>query len=239
MNTLNFKFAASLSTLAAAVALSACGSSDKLVITGTAAKGAALSGNVSATCASGTGVATVQSGGNYRVEVINGAGPCLLEFTPSSGGAKLYSVTTGTGSSAVANITPLTNLFVQNFLVKLDGATAGKTSAADWFAQPAAQSLLASTTAVTTLVNDYFLPEVAKLPGASGATSLGTGFLSTTFVPVAGNAQDDLLEALATQFDPTTLQPTPAVSTAVTTAATAAPEVSSETTGGSFASGGN
>lgn len=228
--------------LSAAVVLPGCGASDALVITGISAKGAVVPGTVSATCASGTGTATVQSNGSYRVEVVNGSGPCLLALTPSGGGNTLYSVTTGTGSSVVANITPLTNMFVQNFLLGLGGATAGKSSPTEWFAQPAAKSLLSNTTAVTNLVTNNFLPALDSLPGVTVPSGLGTSFLDTAFTPQPGDTQDNFLEALSTGpnavFNSSTLQPAPVVSTAIVSAAVAAPDVPTETTGGSFVSGG-
>ena len=237
MTTLTFNL-----TLMTAVIASGCGASDALVITGISAKGAVLPGTVSATCASGTGTATVQSNGSYRVEVVNGSGPCLLALTPSGGGNTLFSVTTGTGSSVVANITPLTNMFVQSFLLGLGGATSGKSSPTEWFAQPAAKSLLSNTTAVTNLVTNNFLPALDSLPGVTVPSGLGTSFLDTAFTPQPGDTQDNFLEALSTGpntlFNSSTLQPAPVVSTAIVTAAEAAPDVPTETTGGSFVSGG-
>lgn len=227
---------------AAGLLLGGCGANEALVITGISAKGTIVPGSVAASCASGTGTATVQNDGSYRVEVEDGAGPCLLTLTPSGGGTPLYSVTTGTGSTAVANITPLTNMFVQSFLLGLGGATAGKSSPAEWFAQPAAKSLLANTSAVASLVTDHFLPALDSLPGVTVPTGLGTGFLNTAFTPQPGDPQDNFLEALSTGpnavFNSATLQPVPAVSTTIETAAVAAPDVPTETTGGSFVSGG-
>jgi hypothetical protein len=225
-------------SIGTAVLLAACGSSTLMVITGTAAKGAPLAGSVEATCATGTGTATVNATtGSYTVNVFDGAGPCLLALTPSGGGNTLFSVTTGTGSSVVANITPLTNMFVQSFLLGLGGATSGKSSPTEWFAQPAAKSLLSNTTAVANLVTNNFLPALDSLP-----SGLGTTFLDTAFTPQPGDTQDNFLEALSTGpnavFNSSTLQPAPVVSTTIVTAAEAAPDVPTETTGGSFVSGG-
>ena len=84
-----------------------------LTLTGTAATGAAISGGpVTVKCASGTGSATTNADGSYTVIVSNGAFPCLAKVTAADGSV-LNSVVTGTGgSSAVANITPVTQLIV-------------------------------------------------------------------------------------------------------------------------------
>ena len=230
-------------SIGTAALLTACGSSTLMVITGTAAKGAPLAGSVEATCATGKGAATVESNGSYRVDVFDGQGPCLLKLTPTGGGTPLYSVTTGTGSNVVANITPLTNMFVQDFLLKLDGAAAGQSTPAAWFSLPAARSLLAQPTAVTNLVTNYFLPSLDTLPGVTVPSGLGAGILSSAFSATAGDPQDDFLEALSSGpsavFDPITLSPLPAVSITLTTAAQEAPAIPAQTTGGSFTGGGN
>jgi hypothetical protein len=134
-------------------------------------------------------------------------------------------------------------MFVQDFLLKLDGAAAGQSTPADWFSQPAARSLLAQPTAVTNLVSNYFLPSLDSLPGVTVPSGLGAGFLSSAFNATAGDPQDDFLEALSSGpsavFDPVTLSPLPAVSTTLTTAAQEAPAIPTQTTGGSFTGGGN
>ena len=230
-----------LTVVAAASLVAACGSSTLMVISGTAAKGAALTGTVEASCATGTGTATVNASGSYTVNVFDGAGPCLLKLTPTGGGTPLYSVTTGTASSVVANITPLTNMFVQDFLLKLDGVTSGQSTPAAWFAQSAAKSLLSQPTAVTNLVTNFFLPALDSLPGVVLPTGLGTGFLSSAFSATAGDTQDDFLEALSSGpspvFNPSTLSTNPDAGSVLAAAAQDAPAVSAVTTGGSFTGG--
>ena len=77
-----------------------------------AATGAAISGQtVEAKCSSGTGTATSNADGSYTVSVTGGVLPCVLKITPATGPA-LYSVATGSGSSATANISPVTQLVV-------------------------------------------------------------------------------------------------------------------------------
>ncbi|WP_354687505.1 hypothetical protein [Cupriavidus necator] len=103
----------------AAAALSACGGGGgdnsapvaTTKITGTAAVGAAL-GNaaVQAKCASGTGTATTAADGTFTINIAGATRPCVLSVQ-APGGTTLHSVVeAGNGTSAVANITPLTEL---------------------------------------------------------------------------------------------------------------------------------
>jgi hypothetical protein len=215
---------------AAGLLLGGCGANDALVITGTAAKGAPLAGTVAATCASGSGTATVQSDGSYRVEVEDGAGPCLLTLTPSGGGTPLYSFTTGTGSQATANITPLTNMFV-TFLLKVPGDTGGATTPSEWFQKAETRTYLASTALVQERATRDFLPVVRQQSGL-GTTDVPSSleFLSTSFVAnPSQSTQDALLEKLsgtragATPIFQSNGTPTPAAQQQAETAAVNSP----------------
>lgn len=79
-------------------------------ISGTAATGAALAGaTVEAKCATGGGSATTAADGTFTIKIDNATRPCVLSVT--SGGTTLHSVVeAGTGTSVVANVTPLTEL---------------------------------------------------------------------------------------------------------------------------------
>ena len=82
-----------------------------LSLSGTAATGAAIAGGaVEAKCATGTGTATTQANGGYSMSITGGALPCVLRVT--AGSVVLHSVATGSGSSAQANLTPVTELVV-------------------------------------------------------------------------------------------------------------------------------
>lgn len=105
----------------AAAALSACGGgSDSqssapdapvTKIAGTAAVGAALpNAQVQARCASGSGTATTAADGTFTLSITNATRPCVLSVTTPDGTALHSVVEAGTGTSAVANITPLTEL---------------------------------------------------------------------------------------------------------------------------------
>lgn len=112
-----------------ALALAACGggSSDDtvvvdppvtptaLVLTGTAATGAAIAGQlVEAKCASGSGSNTSLADGSFTVTTATGAQlPCVLRVTAADG-TVLHSLATGSGSTAKANITPVSELVLAN-----------------------------------------------------------------------------------------------------------------------------
>lgn len=113
-----------LATAAALVALAGCGGggSDStpggtavvgpLTLSGVvAARTAATGQSVDIQCASGTGTATSNADGSYTVTVTDGQLPCVLRAKGTADG-DLYSVATGSGRTATANLTPLTHLVV-------------------------------------------------------------------------------------------------------------------------------
>jgi len=103
-------------------ALAACGggggsatpatpTSTTLTVTGTAATGLAIPGaTVTGKCKVGTGTATTRADGSYTLTVTDGQLPCVLQITNPVDGIKLHTLVTGTGSTARANITPLTEM---------------------------------------------------------------------------------------------------------------------------------
>lgn len=193
--------------LAAAGLLSACGggsddsaapapapapapASPSVTITGVAATGAAMANAaVSVSCASGSGSATAAASGAYTVTVAEGALPCVL--TATSGGTTLHSVAAGSGSTATANITPLTELLVAqlsgqspaSFVATADAATLSATLTPS--ALGAAQSAVIATLSAAGL-------DTAAIGDFVGGTL--TAATSTS----SGNAYDQALDALAT-----------------------------------------
>ena len=108
-------------------ALTACGgggstplgtpASTTLTVTGTAATGLAIPGaNVTGKCKVGTGTATTLADGSYTLTITDGQLPCVLQITNPVDGIKLHTVVTGTGSTATANITPLTEMATARIL---------------------------------------------------------------------------------------------------------------------------
>lgn len=83
-----------------------------LTLTGVvAARAAAPARTVDVKCASGTGTATSNTDGSYTVTVTDGQLPCVLRAKGTTDG-DLYSVAYGSGRTATANLTPLTQLVV-------------------------------------------------------------------------------------------------------------------------------
>jgi hypothetical protein len=175
--------------------LVACGGSDDdatsssttMIVRGTAATGAALSGaSISVTCATGTGAATSNSSGNYSASISNGKGPCVL--TATKGTTTLNSVTPGAG---VANITPLTDLLT-NYL-----ATRAGTSVSNLLTNTNGKAILSDTQALTDGQNGV----AAMLKTNYNVTISTTSFLTASITtPESGtqSASDkdlDLLKA--------------------------------------------
>ena len=179
--------------LAACGGGSSGGGGSALTVQGTAATGAPLVGTVTASCKTGTGTAVSNLDGAFSVVGSNGVGPCLLAITPT-GGATLYSVTSGSGATQTANITPMTNMLV-SYLRNVPGMSAADPVA--WFALPAVTALLADTAALTArIVNDFVPALKTLLPSLSVADA---GFLFTAFTAnPTSSATDADLEKLKT-----------------------------------------
>jgi len=190
-----------VSTVLSTAILAACGgggSSDEpapgatpLALTGVAATGAAISGQtVEAKCSSGTGTATSNADGSYTINVTGGVLPCVLKITPASGPA-LYSVATGTGSSATANISPVTQLVVASL-------TGGDPAAyfTGFDATAAAAVTDASVTAAVSAVKTTLLAAGVDL----GTIDVLAGTLTPATGTTAGNAYDQALDALAARL---------------------------------------
>lgn len=193
-----------LHTLAAAtaLALAACGGgsdgtttdtqpnvpSTGLTLTGTAATGAALAGApVEAKCSGGSGSATTASNGSFVVENLpSGAAlPCVLKVTGPGG--TLYSVAIGSGSSATANITPLTHLVVTQL--------AGN-EASSYYEGWSASTAGSLTTAAAQQAVDAVKTTLAAGGLDLGSTDVLAGTLTAAVGGSGGNAHDQLLDAL-------------------------------------------
>lgn len=162
-----------------------------LSLTGVAATGLAIpNASVTAKCQSGTGSATTIASGAYSVSITGGLLPCMLEVINPADGAKIHSVATGSGTSAVANITPLTELVTSRLLgqdstIYFAGLTAANlaikiTTAGISAAQADVVSALTGTVDTTVISNFISTPMVA----------------ATLASPASGDLQDKLLDAL-------------------------------------------
>lgn len=186
-----------------AIALAACGggggggSSDDpdpatITVSGTAATGVALASRpVAIDCATGSGSATTGADGRYSAE-IEGSLPCALRVTLADG-SFLHGVATGSGSTAVAHLTPATELVV--------AAAAGGSPSAffDDFDAAAVAKLEAERLArAQSAVIDVLAAAGVDL-GAVG--DLLSGTLTAGATPGAGNAYDTALDSLATALE--------------------------------------
>ena len=160
-------------------------------MTGTAATGLAIAGaTVTGKCKVGTGTATTLADGTFSLVVKDGQLPCLLQITNPADGTKMHTVASGAGSSAIANITPLTEMVTSRVLGKepnvffavFDATVAAKkvTTASIQAAQTDV-GLLLTGTVDTAAITDFIS---APLKAATKANITG------------GNSYDKLLDAL-------------------------------------------
>lgn len=88
------------------------GASSALTLSGTVATGAAVAGGaIDAKCSAGIASGTTQADGSYSISIAGGTWPCLLRVT-TAGGVVLHSVAAGSGASATANVTPVSQLIL-------------------------------------------------------------------------------------------------------------------------------
>lgn len=154
-------FAAGVAILAAAT-LAACGGGGggdtaALTLKGTAATGSAMSGAaITAQCATGSQTGTADTSGAYTLRIEGGALPCVLQAKDAED--TLYSMASGSGSEAVANITPITHAVVAKALgSEAAVAEALRAPSADQLKAAAAQlqSALAAVRVALTGVADF------------------------------------------------------------------------------------
>ncbi|SPA53027.1 conserved hypothetical protein [Cupriavidus taiwanensis] len=161
-------------------------------ISGTAAVGAALGGaTVQAKCAAGSGTATTAADGTFTLSIEGATRPCVLSVkTPD--GTTLHSVVeAGTGTTAVANITPLTELVTASlaqgsttaFFDQFDAAAQATLTSGNLTSATEAVRLVLTGVVDLTSVDPLKDPLVA----ANGAN--------------AGNAQDKLLDQLGDRLE--------------------------------------
>ncbi len=165
-----------------------------VTLTGITAKGAALAGaTVAATCATGSGSATAASDGGYSITITNGVLPCVLQATSSDRSTVLRSAATGSGATATANVTPLTELLVAQITGQEPAVV---------FSAATPTTLAANFTAAKLAAGQT---EVLATLASAGISTTGIGdFITGTLVAAngstAGNTYDKALDALAAQL---------------------------------------
>ena len=162
-------------------------SSTDLLLTGTAATGAAVptGSEILIVCAEGpsTSIGTFTNAlGQFTLKVINGQGPCLLRL--STAGGVMYGLALESG---VANITPLTHAVVQ----ALAGtATDLAQSYVNWGHSFSLQDFTSERVALTNLrLRD-------ALVGSGVDVSTWQNPLTISFTPDSSNSHDRLLEQI-------------------------------------------
>lgn len=189
-------------------ALAACGggggsatppgtpTSTTLTVTGTAATGLAIPGaTVTGKCKVGTGTATTLADGSYALMITDGQLPCVLQITNPVDGIKLHTVVTGTGSTATANITPLTEMVTARVLGSEPNVYFAAFDAAVAVQKITSTTVKAAQTDVGTVltgsVDTSALADFISTPLKAATQSNLTG----------GDAQDKLLDALRVKIN--------------------------------------
>jgi hypothetical protein len=199
--------------IAATAVLAACGggggddalppvqaASASTTVSGTAATGLALASSaVEVKCASGSGSATTNTNGSYTLSITDGSLPCIIRVTGEADGTTvtLHSVveagtTTGTTTTAIANVTPLTEMIVAQLTGTLPSELFDSFNASA-STQITQAGLNTATTAVVTVIED-----------ATGIDLGSVDPFKSQLVPATattqGNAYDDYLESLKVQI---------------------------------------
>ena len=185
-----------------------------LTLTGVVSVGPAVaSAPVQISCATGTATATTAANGSYSAGIASGVLPCVLSATAADGTA-LHSVAAGAGTTATANITPLTELVTAN-VAGGDPAALAATFDATAQAKVTPAAITAGIAATASA-----LAGSVDLTGANPLTDA----ISVPTGNVAGNTADQQITQLNTAITlgQTTLG---AVSTAVAHASVGGPPV--------------
>lgn len=186
-----------------------------LTLIGTAATGKAITGAViKVKCLAGTGITASGLDGTYSLIIAGGKLPCMLQLTNPADSSKLHSLAVGTGSSAIANITPLTEMVT---------ARVFGNEPAVFFATFYAT---AAASAITTAILKVAQADVAAVLNGSLDTSNLPNFISTPLQaatpsnPACRDTQDKILDALGLKM--TSIQLTQVVTALAHTTSTVA-----------------
>lgn len=179
-------------------AIPATPTSTTLTVTGTAATGLAIPGaTVTGKCKVGTGTATTLTDGSYTLTVTDGQLPCVLQITNPVDGIKLHTVVFGIGSTANANITPLTEMATAHVLGSEPNVFFSAFDAA-----VATQKI--TTTAVQAAETDIGLVLIGTVDTTALGNFISTPLKAATHVsPNSGDVQDKLLDALKLKLSST------------------------------------
>jgi len=193
------KFRIATAALLAAT-LSACGGGggdsaapQGVRLNGIAARDQALVGaTVSVRCGAGSGSAVTSAGGAYELELESGTLPCALRATSSDGATQLHSVVAGSGETATANVTPLTELVTAQVSAQTP-STYYDNFGSSLAATLTSSAISTASTAVTTIV-------AAAGVDLTGVTDLVGGTLTPATSGSSGDAYGAALVSLDTKL---------------------------------------
>ena len=169
-----------------------------LSLTGVAATGKSIPGaTVNAKCKIGVGATTTLADGSYNLIISGGVLPCMLQVSDPTTGTKIHSFTTGSGSSAVANLTPLTDMVTARVF--------RRDPAINFAAFDAAGLAATLTEAKIELAHADVISVLSELIGVITVQNfISTPLVAATVVsPQSGNAYDKMLDALNVKITPT------------------------------------
>lgn len=191
----NFSFSRRLAPIGMlGLLLAACGGGDggggtpssvSTTVGGVAATGAPIAGgNIVLHCQNSWNEGTTtDSNGQWSLVVPTANLPCAVKASVSGGGESYFSFTTGSGSSIVTNITPLTSLAL---------AKAGIVPDDTWFNALNNAGLQALSGNLATAITSL----AAALTAQSYTLPANFNPLASVFTATAGDDYDDLLEQL-------------------------------------------
>lgn len=171
-----------------------------ITLSGTAATGLAIvDASIQAKCQAGSAQAMTAPDGTYKMEIVEGKFPCLLQLTAPITGARLHSFAVGTGSVATAHITPLTDMLSARLFGREVGGLFPSADAALLVNTINASNVLAVQADVQLLLQDRF--NITFLQDFIGAPLRA----ATAADKTGGDAHDKLLDKLGIYFNPVQL----------------------------------
>lgn len=158
-----------------------------VTLSGTAAGGLVIpNAAVTIQCQGASGGTITKTDGSFSATLSGGSLPCALSL--SNNGQTLRSIVVGSGTSSIANITPLTEMLV-GALLQL------KPSALDGGA-PSASLTAANLTSAKQTVIDYLKGNDIDVSALANVDFVTTPLVAATTTPGTGDSQDKVLDSL-------------------------------------------
>ncbi|KAB8063944.1 PKD domain-containing protein [Janthinobacterium violaceinigrum] len=171
-----------------------------LTLSGTAATGLAIvDASIQAKCQAGSAQVLSGPDGTYKMEIVEGKFPCVLQLTTPVTGVRLHSVVVGTGNAATVHITPLTDMLTARLFGRDVAGLFPNVDAASLVNTINAANVLAVQADVTALLQDRF--NISFLQDFIGAPLRA----ATAADKAGGDAHDKLLDKVSAYFNPVQL----------------------------------